>query len=772
MKYFIIIWFSILGISSISFAQTTQKAKPVELEFIPQGGFYDKDIAVELFLPNAKIYYTTDGSKPRPSASRRYKKPIFLDSTAVIRAIAFIDGKTTNAFSHTYFRNEPESTIPVISLSIEASALFDLEHGLFMKGNNAVDSLWRKPGANFWSRRETSLNVEIFEPDGNCVYRSLSGMRVFGGMSRLFPQKSIAIVARKRYGKKRIKHKFYGKGHLKKFKYLVLRNSGSDFGKTHFRDALMTSLVEDWDLEKQDYQPAHTYINGKYWGIYNIREKVNRYFVAGKQEVHKDSIDLLEHHGIRKRGSKKHYTRLLRFLKKNDLTDAANYTWIGSQMEIDNFIDFQIAQIYFDNQDAGGNIKYWRPQTPEGKWRWILYDTDYGFGLHQKNAFKNNSLAFHTNPDGPFWPNPSWSTLILRKLLTNEEFQHQFLNRFADRLNTSFESMTVLQKIEEFYLTLKPEMKRHHQRWRLRRTTWENEVKVLQQFAENRPEYVWTHLNDQFQPGDLKGLKLEISHGGHIILNKNLRIDGGFVGQYFQNIPIKLEAVPHLGYRFSHWEGIEINGEAKELTLQLNSNKQLFRAVFEKYEHPLADRVIINEISCNNQETGDWVEIYNYTDEKVNLNGWMFTDTKNEFYFPNVNLNAQDYLILCEDSVAFKKAFPKAYNLVGSLGFGLNKRHETLKLFAPGGAGVDSIAYAIEPMDSIFTLNLLLPWFDNGDSENWEVLRGFGTPNSANAYYVQSTLQARRDLWMQMGLAAAVAIICIMLLVLRSRKMI
>jgi hypothetical protein len=772
VKYFFIIWFSLLGISSTSFAQTPQKEKPVEIEFIPQGGFYDKDIAVELFLPGAKIYYTTDGTKPRPSNAQRYRKPIFLDSTAVIRAIAFIDGKKTNAFSHTYFRNEPESTIPVISLSIEPSALFDLDYGLFMKGNNAVDSLWRKPGANFWSRRETSLNVEIFEPNGNCVYRSLSGMRVFGGMSRLFPQKSLAIVARKRYGKKRIKHKFYGKGHLKKFKYLVLRNSGSDFGKTHFRDALMTSLVEDWGLEKQDYQPAHTYINGEYWGIYNIREKVNRYFIAGKQEVHKDSIDLLEHRGVRKRGSKKHYNRLIRFLEKNDLSNAANYAWVASQMEIDNFIDYQIAQIYFDNQDAGGNIKYWRPQTPDGKWRWILYDTDWGFGLHQKNAFKNNSLAFHTNPDGPAWPNPPWSTLILRKLLENEEFQHRFLNRFADRLNTSFNSNVVLQKIEEFYVALQPEIKRHHRRWRLRTKTWESQVKILQQFATHRPEYVWTHLNDRFQPGALNNLNLEASHGGHIILNENLRIDNDFTGQYFENIPVKVEAVPHLGYRFSHWKGIEMHTEAKELTLQLSENKQTFQAVFEKYEHPLTDKVIINEISCNNRETGDWVEIYNYTDEKVNLNGWMFTDTKNEFYFPNVNLDAQDYLILCEDSVAFRKAFPKAYNLVGNLGFGLNKRHETLKLFAPRGAGVDSTAYAIEPMDSVFTLNLLLPWFDNGDSENWETLRGFGTPNSANAYYVQSTLQARRDLWMQMGLAVAVAMICILLLVMRRRKLI
>ena len=614
MRSYFLICFLTLGWISSNLAQSDLREPSPIIEFVPMGGNYDTGQTVELFLPGAKIYYTTDGSVPRSSTAEQYKRPISVTKTTVIRAIAFIDGKLTRPISHTYLIGEPESTLPIVSLSVEPGVLFDLENGLFMKGVNAVDSLWRKPGANFWSRREVSLNVEIFEADGACVYRSFSGMRLFGGMSRLFPQKSLAIVARKRYGEKRIKHKIFGKEGLKKFKYLVLRNSGSDFGKTHFRDAFMTSLVEDWDLEKQDYRPAHTYINGFYWGIYNIREKVNRYFIASHHEVHKDSIDLLEHRGTRKRGSKRHYSRLLNFLEEHDLSNSANYTWVGSQMEIDNFMDFQIAQIYFDNQDAGGNIKFWRPQTPEGKWRWILYDTDWGYGLHQEDAWKNNSLAFHTDPDGPSWPNPPWSTFILRKLLENETFKHRFLNRFADRLNTSFDAITVGQKIEEFYHTLKPEIGRHLKRWRRGQTTWEKQVDILRTFAAQRPQYVWQHLIEKFQPGNLNVLKLAADHGGHILINDNLRADQSFEGRYFSEIPIRLEAVPHLGYRFSHWEGPNFHSPAKELTIQVSDQTLFLRAVFEKYEHPLTDKIILNEISCNNRQTGDWIEIYNTTD--------------------------------------------------------------------------------------------------------------------------------------------------------------
>ena len=117
--------------------------------------------------------------------------------------------------------------------------------------------------------------------------------------------------------------------------------------------------------------------------------------------------------------------KMLKYIKKNDLAQQEHYDYIKTQMDVNNFMTYQITQIYCDNQDGGGNIKFWRPQMPNGRWRWILYDTDWGFGLHDSKAYKNNSLAFHTEPDGPKWPNPPWSTFILRKLLENPEFAAQ-----------------------------------------------------------------------------------------------------------------------------------------------------------------------------------------------------------------------------------------------------------------------------------------------------------------------------------------------------------
>lgn len=754
-----------------SHVEPEPKKEKLILEYSVPGGFYESSQIVELRCPGAKIFYTLDGSAPDGYA-QRYRKPIKISKTTVLRAIAYKDKLKTKGYGHTYLIDEPASTLPVVSVAITPSVLFDSETGLYMQGPDAIDSLWTKDGANFWSKREVQVSTEIFETDGKAEFRSITGFRLFGGMSRLFPQKSMTIVARDRYGKKHFKHRIFGKDGDKKYKFLVLRNSGSDWGKSHFRDGLMTGLLKDWDLETQNFRPAHVYLNGEYWGIYNIREKVNRYFVQSHADVDKDSIDLIEHRRTTKRGSRRHYLKMIRFIEEADLSDPVQYNYLNTQMDIDNFMDYQIAQIYFDNRDAGGNIKFWRPQTEAGRWRWILYDTDWGFGLHNKKAYENNSLAFHTEPDGPAWPNPQWSTLILRKLLENTEFKKRFIVKFTDYLNTSFAPETVLARIDEIYNTIKPEMPRHLKRWRLSERRWKEHVGRLRDFAEERVKHVRFHLSERFPTGNLVSVTVRSNHGGQVILNENIDIrNNHFSGLYFENLPVRLTAIPDFGYRFSHWEGV-LKGE-KDHTMEIvleGKNLHNITAVFEKYEHPLAGQIMINEISCNNKKTGDWVELYNDSKETVNLRDWYFTDKKRYFNLPNVNIRSKSYLIVCEDSIAFQKHFPKITNVAGNFGFGLGKRRERVGLFDSHGASIDSVAYDVPPTDSIFTLGLLLPFLDNGNADNWEMNMGKGTPNRPNPYYLESSIKADQEWWMRLGVGIGVFICGLLLLMMRKKR--
>lgn len=758
-----------LGVSYLFSQTTVSKDTLIEPTFSIEGGFYNGPVDVQLHTVEATIRYTTDGRWPT-ARSPIYDGSFRIKKTAVVRAVAMRGKKRSRVVSQTYFIDEPETSFPVVSIGVSPYILFDPRRGLFMYGGNVVDTLWQKPGANFWSRKEVSANIEIFESDGRSVYNNLTGFRLFGGMSRLFPQKSMALVARKRYGQKRFKHPIFGKKGKKSYKFLVLRNSGSDFGKTHFRDAFMTGLLEEWDMEMQAYRPAHIYINGKYWGIYNIREKVNRYFLEDHSDADKDSLDLIEHRLTRKRGSKQHYRRMLKFIEKYDLSEPANFAYLEELMDIDNFMDYQIAQIYFDNQDAGGNIKFWRPQADNGKWRWILYDTDWGFGLHDEEAYQNNSLAFHTEANGPSWPNPPWSTLILRNLLENRTFEKAFVNRFADRLNTTFNPQRVEQHINQFYQDLKPEIPRHLKRWRLREGYWEKQVNTLRTFAQERVNYVRMHLMEHANTGAMRTVEASATNGGKILINDAVEIRGNtFSGKYFEHYPIKVKAVADYGYRFVKWEGLEVDDNIRQLYIQLERKRYHIRAVFEKFTHPLVGKVMINEVSPNNKKSGDWLEIFNYSDKKVSLHEWVLTDSKNEFILPNVSLGPNDYLVICEDSLKFTQAFPQAYNIIGGMGFGLNKRQEKLGLFSRLGAVVDSVSYNLIPRDSTFTLSFLLPHLDNSDLENWEIRQGVGSPNAANPYYVESSIRIVQEQWMQIGVAAGIVLLCIMLLILRKK---
>ena len=155
---------------------------------------------------------------------------------------------------------------------------------------------------------------------------------------------------------------------FKNYKNLRLRVSGQDWRETHLRDALMHNLVISTNIDIQAYQPAVMYLNGKYWGIYNIREKFNKNYIFQHHNVEK--IDALEQNSKIIYGDDQAYNELLDFIRNKNLNDDKNWEWIEKNVDINNFIDYYCAQIYFAIHDwPGNNIKYWKSST--GKWRWF-----------------------------------------------------------------------------------------------------------------------------------------------------------------------------------------------------------------------------------------------------------------------------------------------------------------------------------------------------------------------------------------------------------------
>ncbi|MEM9529237.1 MAG: CotH kinase family protein, partial [Bacteroidota bacterium] len=460
-------------------------AEKGDQEQVTPPGFYAG--LVTLRLPSG-AHYTLDGSTPGADAPIAREEIILAKTTAVRWQNFRADGEPEGfPQGGTYLIDEPTTRLLTLNVAIDPWRLFDPVQGWYHAGPGADPGHWKQPGANWWTRRSHPAHVDLIETNGECVFSATMDYRMFGGMSRIHPQKSFSLSARKAYGQHKIKYRLFGPEGPKSFQFLVARNAGSDWNRSYLRDALLTGLLEDesWDLDHQAARPVQVYLNGQYWGIFHLREKINPQFIADRHDIEeKDNIDLLEHQETVKHGTSGDYRKLVRFIETHDLSDPANYRRIQEWMDVDNYQRLQIAQTYFDNRDAGGNIRYWRDRTdPLSRWRWILYDVDQGFGLHDPEAYARNTVAFYTEANGPSWPNPPWSTLLQRRLLANAGYRQDFVNRSLDYLHTDFATEEVLMAIDRRVTDLEHDMPRQLRRWRGKEKFWRIHLERLRAFA-------------------------------------------------------------------------------------------------------------------------------------------------------------------------------------------------------------------------------------------------------------------------------------------------
>ena len=657
-------------------------------EFSYEAGFYPYDIEVSLSINSEiqQIFYSLDGSIPTED-SFLYSGPIPIESTIVLRATVIHPGCSPGVVvTHSYLIDD-QSTLPVVSLTTDPVNLWDEDFGIYVLGSGASTN-FPYFGANFWEDWERPVHIELFEPDGELGFSLDAGVKIFGGWSRGLDQKSLAIYARSTYGSSQINYQIFPDKQIESFKAIVLRNSGNDwFGSgqdnaSMLRDGMMTGLMNETGLDHQAYRPAVVYINGDYWGIHNIREKVNEEFLASNNPgVDPDDLDELELGGDIIEGDNQDYLAMINFIENNDLSIPENYIQIADQVNIENFIDYYIIQIYLGNTDwPGNNIKFWRPHIAGAKWKWILYDTDFGFGLFwwvaEESNVDHNTLLFALDPYGPEWPNPPWSTFLFRSLMENEEFQHLFINHFCYYLNTRFNPEYVESHLSGTVENITPEMPTHINRWGGNLFQWNQNINSIQQFGSQRNDVIFTHLGDYFGLNETSNLNVSIvpTDAGTISLSGLIIPENPWTGEYFNNIPISVNAAANPRYSFSHWEGI--SGSEQIITVILDGDLNL-TAVFVENDN-IGNSVFINEILANNvsinmDESGeydDWIELYNADDEAINIGGLFLTDDAEnleKWMIPfDTEIQAQSFLLLWCDEDQEQGEFHTNFKLSGA----------------------------------------------------------------------------------------------------------
>lgn len=507
-------------------------------------GFYSENFNLELFAANNEhqIYYTLNGEIPSIN-STLYSGPITIQNVSespnvfsnipttplvgpyqldkyiwtepenvykcnVVRFAEFSDGliqggvQSRTLFVDPYLSERYE--FPIISLITDSLNLFDHDTGIYVPGKRFEEEGfgWYPQGnyLNGGEDWERTVHSSFFAKNGSLAFETDAGMRMKGFSSVSYPQKSINLFFRKRYGLNNINYKIFKNSQDKKYKRLVLRNSGNDFIHVHFRDAMLHELISTMDLEIQAFQPSIVFINGEYWGIHNLREKYDKYYFKYKFGIDEEDINLLNAYGNVKEGSDKDYKDLFNFIQNNDVTQDDNYDYVSTKLDISNFIDFQIAEIYFANYDwPCNNYNIWKSSDPGSKWRFLIYDLDMSFSSAYYSLYSVESME-HATSTASEWPYCSCSNLFFRKLLENETFKQAFISRFSFQMSNTFCPENVNKLIDEFKTLYENEIEEHIDRWNYPNSfeNWENEVDILKEFANKRPEYMADNIRAFF----------------------------------------------------------------------------------------------------------------------------------------------------------------------------------------------------------------------------------------------------------------------------------
>jgi hypothetical protein len=731
-----------------------------EVRALPAAGFHAGPIEVALTnsLAESVIRFTWGGEDPMPE-SELYSGPMRVERTAVLKARTFVDGRAASPIvTATYLIGKPFS-FPVVSLTTRPEHLWDPELGIYTPGRNANES---QRIANYWHDWERPVHVEFFEPDGKRGFSVDAGLRIFGWASRANPQKSFAIMLRGRYGAPELSYRLFPDQDVPVFTSFVLRAGGGDAGATgvFFRDPFASSLLKGRQVDVQAFRPAIVYLNGEYWGIQDLREKMNEDYLASHHGIDAGDVDMISRYWRRTEpvvieGDDTAYRALEEFLLNADLIAPSTYDHLRSVFDLENFLDYSASQIYFANYDwPGNNSKVWRERGPEARWRWLMFDLDYTFSSDPAlNNAAHDTLTHATQAAGSGWPNPPWTTLLTRSFLEVPAIRDRFINRLADLLNEDFLPETVLAQLERFKALFEPEIVSHIDRWAgtgnviPSLSTWENNLGSIREFARERPGHLRQHVQNFFGlPGTATvWVNLDPPGAGRVKLNSIL-IDGpDWTGTYFMGVPISLDVLPAPGYRFSSWEDLPEPNFASQPRLLIPIIGTLDLTARFIPDPAAVNSIVINEINYHApaaEDPGDWVELHNAYAVPVDISGWVLKDREeaHAFVIPHGTiLEPAAFLVLCSRLEAFKRRFPAVAPVFGDLRFNFGNDSDRVRLFDSRKNLVDEVEYGDlppwprAPDGGKATLALVNRTLDNSLPSSWKPSSDdYGTPGSPN----------------------------------------
>jgi hypothetical protein len=740
-----------------------------------ESGIYTSDTSITITHPEpgVTIFYTLNGSEPTP-LSQTYTGPILMQSRIgelnnyamvptnpsfgypigdytlsrannrgwlaplgevfkvnVIRIKAFKAGFVPSETLTKTIIVDPSGTsmysMPVVSFVMDSIDIFSDATGIYHYGNHPDGNYTQK--GSLWER---TAYFEYFDQTGIPVVQHNVRTRIHGGGSRHAPKKTFRIYA-EHDGNSNFNYSFFDNHQVDKFKRILLR-CGGHRPDCFPRDDLANLLAKDINTDHQHYKHVIVFINGEYWGIHSIKERVDKYFIQNEYGIDDDEITILDQEYDLQDGhavDSIEMAHIEQFADTSNMSLDANYQYVADRIDIDNYIDYMSTEIFLSNEDwVYSNIVIWKKTGPlnpgagagyDGKFRWLLYDLDGAFGGSCSNAYYTvNTLNKALDS---LWIYDSY-TRLFRGLTTNPTFRDKFINRSCDLMNSTFRANTMNDKMDQIFNELDPEMMENVDRWRYPSEAstladrdletpslvqWDTTFYYLHRFANRRQRKVREHIMDQWGYPDTCTATIDVNDQsmGSVQINTiliNEQLDGietsiyPWTGIYIDSVDCQLIAVPKPGYEFVEW--LE-SGNTNDTVSWTPTGDSTFTAIFQASSDFLP--VVINELMPSNSaylednfgQNDDWLELFNPNPYAVNLSNWIIARDVFLWTIPNGTIiEPNDYLLFWCDNDLYQGA--------NHLSFKLPNSDNTVYLFSPDSDLIDFVTYPETTTDNSF----------------------------------------------------------------------
>ncbi len=387
-------------------------------------GFYESAFTLTIPVPAgaATVYYTTNGQSPRPESATPYVGPIPIAKTTIVRAAGFdretnlistatgtllfvpdVLGQTGAHLPQTWGTNQAKParahyamitsksenaascpsvaeglrSLPTLSIIADPADLFSPESGLYAHPTERGTA---------WER---TVTAELISTNNQTLFQCGAGLRLHGSMSRRpdeSPKHSFRLNFRSRYGAAKLRYPMFGEHGAQEFDTLILRagnnNSWLDSSgdgrrrADYIRDEWMRRSMLAMGHPSARGIFVHLYLNGLYWGLYNLCEPPDESLFADNGDISGAKFDVRKA-GKTESGDEIAWTQMMN-LANAGLTGERNYEELGQLLDLPEFVDYLILNSYAGNSDwdRTANWVAARPRIPGGRFQFLVWDAE------------------------------------------------------------------------------------------------------------------------------------------------------------------------------------------------------------------------------------------------------------------------------------------------------------------------------------------------------------------------------------------------------------